>query len=138
MLAPEELLDRWLAEDVGDGDVTSEVDRTGPQVAGPSREQLEELVGGASRDPHGILGAHPDASELVVRALKPDAESVVVVAGELLQRRPVDRAARRVAEHRTGEPGVEHGTARLVRGGQADAVRGAGLAAHAGKPARAR
>ncbi len=57
-----------------DGDFTSEVQ------SGPSREVLEELVGGVSHDPHGILGAHPVGDELVVRALKPDARAVTVLA----------------------------------------------------------
>ncbi|MDQ1649346.1 MAG: 1,4-alpha-glucan branching enzyme, partial [Frankiaceae bacterium] len=62
-----------------EGEFTSEVEGTSH---GPSRNELEELVGGASSDPHGILGAHPDGSELIVRALKPDAESVVVLSGD--------------------------------------------------------
>jgi 1,4-alpha-glucan branching enzyme len=47
----------------------------------PTRADLELLVGGASPDPHGILGAHPDGDEMIVRALKPDAMSVTVLAG---------------------------------------------------------
>ncbi len=48
----------------------------------PSRETLDRLVGGAHPDPHSILGAHPQGDELVVRALKPDATAVTVLAGD--------------------------------------------------------
>jgi len=54
----------------------------GPPDDEPSTDQLEKLVGGASRDPHALLGAHPSGEELVIRALRPDAHAVAVVAGD--------------------------------------------------------
>ncbi len=54
----------------------------GPPGDEPSADQLEKLVGGASRDPHALLGAHPSGEELVIRALRPDAQAVAVVAGD--------------------------------------------------------
>ena len=53
---------------------------SGGSASGPSRDELERLVGGASPDPHSVLGAHPLGDELVVRALKPDARAVTVLA----------------------------------------------------------
>ncbi len=54
----------------------------GPPGDEPSADQLEKLVGGASRDPHALLGAHPSGEELVIRTLRPDAQAVAVVAGD--------------------------------------------------------
>jgi len=48
-----------------------------------SEEELQRLVGGAHANPHAILGAHPFQGQVTVRALRPLAESVVVVAGDL-------------------------------------------------------
>ncbi len=45
----------------------------------PSHEELERLVGGAHHDPHGLLGMHVQGDRLVIRALRPDAESVVAL-----------------------------------------------------------
>ena len=45
--------------------------------------ELEQLVGGAHHDPHGVLGAHPTGDgRTVVRTLRPDARSVDVVIGK--------------------------------------------------------
>ncbi len=52
-------------------------------VAGPPTEELERLAGGAHHDPHGLLGAHPVPGGVVVRALRPDAERVVVVVDDV-------------------------------------------------------
>ncbi|MEU9334516.1 1,4-alpha-glucan branching enzyme [Streptomyces sp. NPDC048290] len=43
----------------------------------------ERLLAGTHHDPHGVLGAHPTAEGIVVRALRPYARAVTVVAGEL-------------------------------------------------------
>ncbi|MGY1700649.1 1,4-alpha-glucan branching protein GlgB [Geodermatophilus sp. SYSU D00766] len=45
-----------------------------------SEEDLRAIVDGWSRDPHRVLGAHPSGDGWVVRALRPDASGVVVVA----------------------------------------------------------
>jgi 1,4-alpha-glucan branching enzyme len=44
-------------------------------------EELDRLLGGAHPDPHSILGAHPYAGAVTVRALRPEAESVTLVTG---------------------------------------------------------
>jgi 1,4-alpha-glucan branching enzyme len=41
-------------------------------------EELARIVAGEHRSPHGVLGAHPHAGGVTVRALKPLADSVVV------------------------------------------------------------
>ncbi|WGL51205.1 1,4-alpha-glucan branching protein GlgB [Nocardioides sp. BP30] len=41
-------------------------------------DELAMIVAGEHRSPHGVLGAHPHAGGITVRALKPLAESVVV------------------------------------------------------------
>ena len=60
---------------------------TRPQGAASSNrsaEQIQRLVAGESRDPHGLLGRHPDGSGAVVRAWRPEAETVnVIIGGEL-------------------------------------------------------
>ena len=43
----------------------------------PPAELLERLAGGGHHDPHSILGMHPVAGGVVVRALRPEAERVV-------------------------------------------------------------
>ena len=43
---------------------------------------LAALVDGTHSQPHQILGAHPDADGVTVRALRPDATEVEVVVGE--------------------------------------------------------
>ena len=42
-------------------------------------EVLSQVASGAHGDPHGVLGAHPHAGGVTVRALRPLADSVVVV-----------------------------------------------------------
>ncbi|MDP3711937.1 MAG: 1,4-alpha-glucan branching protein GlgB [Mycobacteriales bacterium] len=51
-------------------------------TGGVSHEELERVAGGAHHDPHGVLGAHPVPGGVVVRALRPQAESVAVLLGE--------------------------------------------------------
>src|SRR5437764_3592892 len=47
------------------------------------RAELERLLALNSSDPHAVLGAHPTARGVVVRALRPDAERVeTIVEGE--------------------------------------------------------
>ncbi|MCW2726166.1 MAG: glycogen branching enzyme [Frankiales bacterium] len=53
----------------------------GADPHGPSNDELEQLAGGAHHDPHGVLGMHPVAGGVVVRALRPGAEKVVAVIG---------------------------------------------------------
>ncbi|MDQ3849131.1 MAG: 1,4-alpha-glucan branching protein GlgB [Actinomycetota bacterium] len=43
-----------------------------------SRSDLDRLVAGEHRDPHAILGAHPDAGGVLVRAWRPAAQRLVV------------------------------------------------------------
>nr|WP_246212450.1 1,4-alpha-glucan branching enzyme [Streptomyces abyssomicinicus] len=45
-----------------------------------SPEDRERLLAGTHHDPHGVLGAHPVDGGLVIRALRPHARSVTVVA----------------------------------------------------------
>ncbi len=45
-------------------------------------QALAALVDGTHSQPHEILGAHPDASGVTVRVLRPDATAVDVVVGE--------------------------------------------------------
>ncbi len=52
-----------------------------PTAGGPTREELDRLAGGTHPDPHGLLGMHPVAGGVVVRALRPDAERVVAHVG---------------------------------------------------------
>ncbi|MEU6158719.1 1,4-alpha-glucan branching enzyme [Streptomyces sp. NPDC047130] len=64
----------------------------GPPAAAPPRpapavvpapcspEDRERLLSGTHHDPHAVLGAHPVDGGLVVRALRPHARSVTVVA----------------------------------------------------------
>ncbi len=40
------------------------------------KDQVDALVGGRVRDPHVLLGAHPNADSTVVRAWRPEAQSV--------------------------------------------------------------
>ena len=48
-----------------------------------SRVELERLLATNSPDPHALLGAHPTAGGVAVRAFRPDAERVeVIIDGE--------------------------------------------------------
>ena len=57
-------------------------------AAAPSRdpkpeEAIERLAAGQHRDPHAVLGAHPDgAGSVVIRALRPDATGASVVLAD--------------------------------------------------------
>ncbi|MGH3404882.1 MAG: 1,4-alpha-glucan branching protein GlgB, partial [Streptosporangiaceae bacterium] len=44
-----------------------------------SRETIDAIVAGVHHDPHAVLGAHPGAGGLTIRALRPLARSVAVV-----------------------------------------------------------
>src|SRR5436305_803611 len=46
------------------------------------RAELERLLSLTSNDPHAVLGAHPTARGVVVRALRPDAERVELIVEE--------------------------------------------------------
>jgi 1,4-alpha-glucan branching enzyme len=46
------------------------------------RPELERLLSLTSNDPHAVLGAHPTARGVVVRALRPDAERVELIVEE--------------------------------------------------------
>jgi 1,4-alpha-glucan branching enzyme len=51
-----------------------------PAVASVEGDALDQLVGGAHHDPHGLLGAHPTADgRTIIRALRPAASAVSVV-----------------------------------------------------------
>nr|MDQ3385224.1 1,4-alpha-glucan branching enzyme [Actinomycetota bacterium] len=46
-------------------------------------EAIERLAAGQHRDPHAVLGTHPDgAGSVVIRALRPDATGASVVLAE--------------------------------------------------------
>jgi 1,4-alpha-glucan branching enzyme len=45
-------------------------------VTSAPKDQVDALVGGRVRDPHVLLGAHPNADSTVVRAWRPEAQSV--------------------------------------------------------------
>ena len=44
-----------------------------------SRETIDAIVAGVHHDPHSVLGAHPGADGVTIRALRPLAQSVAVV-----------------------------------------------------------
>jgi 1,4-alpha-glucan branching enzyme len=46
---------------------------------GPGRGELERIAAGHHHDPHSVLGAHPGKDGVVIRALRPMADSVAVV-----------------------------------------------------------
>src|SRR6266516_3584988 len=55
----------------------------------PFQEEIERLVRGEHHEPHRLLGAHPEAGKVRVRAWRPDARQVSVVADgrrEVLER----------------------------------------------------
>jgi 1,4-alpha-glucan branching enzyme len=52
---------------------------TGSLTDPVSHEEIDRLVAGIHHDPHAVLGAHPAAGGVFVRALRPMAESVAVV-----------------------------------------------------------
>ncbi len=63
---------------MSDADLEAKTAETGPI---PDRVELDRLIGGAHHDPHAVLGAHPlENGRTVVRALRPYAEQVVLVA----------------------------------------------------------
>ena len=50
----------------------------------PRQADIDALVKGELRDPHSLLGAHPRNGETVVRAWRPDAQTVgVLIGGEV-------------------------------------------------------
>ncbi|WP_409179822.1 1,4-alpha-glucan branching protein GlgB [Amycolatopsis sp. VS8301801F10] len=59
--------------------------------AAPSPRDIDRLLAGEHHDPHAVLGVHTDGGDIVVRALRPGATSVSVVAGE--RRVPLERVA---------------------------------------------
>ena len=63
--------------------VPSAAEPTPTAPAGPSRpsvDELEKLIGGDTHDPHGLLGAHPQADgSTVIRTLRHQAKSVTVL-----------------------------------------------------------
>ncbi len=57
----------------------------GPTPAPPTvaTAELDRLVAGEHRNPHGVLGAHPaGADNTVIRTLRPEAESVTALVGD--------------------------------------------------------
>jgi 1,4-alpha-glucan branching enzyme len=55
----------------------------------PFNEEIERLVRGEHHEPHRLLGAHPEADQVLVRAWRPDARQVSVLvdgAREVLER----------------------------------------------------
>ena len=55
----------------------TEVNRGGIATA-----ELERLITLRHQDPHSILGAHPGAEGVTIRAFRPDAKQVSVIAGD--------------------------------------------------------
>ncbi|MDT7728289.1 MAG: 1,4-alpha-glucan branching enzyme [Actinomycetota bacterium] len=49
----------------------------------PSPQDIDRLLAGSHHDPHSVLGAHSAKEGVVVRALRPGASSVTVVAGKV-------------------------------------------------------
>ncbi|SMD20326.1 1,4-alpha-glucan branching protein GlgB [Kibdelosporangium aridum] len=56
-----------------------------PLDPAPPAEDVNRLLAGAHHDPHSVLGMHPHPAGAVVRALRPGASSVTVLAGDLKQ-----------------------------------------------------
>src|SRR6201989_1218618 len=54
-------------------------DAGGPGVARPSLGEIERIAAGQHYDPHSVLGAHPGAGGVIIRALRPLATSVTAV-----------------------------------------------------------
>ncbi len=53
------------------------------ESAGPSVVEMEKVIGGDTRDPHALLGAHPQPDgSTVVRTLRHHAQSVVLLTGD--------------------------------------------------------
>src|SRR6266496_3291021 len=55
----------------------------------PFQEEIERLVRGEHHEPHRLLGAHPEAGKVRVRAWRPDARQVSILANgqrEVLER----------------------------------------------------
>jgi 1,4-alpha-glucan branching enzyme len=44
-----------------------------------SHSEIDQIVAGAHHDPHSVLGAHPVSGGMIIRALRPVAESVTAV-----------------------------------------------------------
>ncbi|MGW7004392.1 1,4-alpha-glucan branching enzyme [Streptomyces sp. NPDC054933] len=68
-----------------DGGKPSTARRPTPPVASPATApidpvEVDRLLAGAHHDPHALLGAHPVAGGIAVRALRPYARAVAVVA----------------------------------------------------------
>ena len=56
-----------------------------PNPAPRTSDPVERLVNGELRDPHSLLGQHPDGSGTVIRAWRPEAETVNIVSnGEVV------------------------------------------------------
>jgi 1,4-alpha-glucan branching enzyme len=53
--------------------------KTAPGTDGVSPREIERVVAGQHHDPHSLLGAHPGPHGVIIRALRPLAESVTVV-----------------------------------------------------------
>jgi len=49
----------------------------------PDRQTVDRVLGGAHHDPHAVLGAHPHPDGTVVRVLRPHADEVEVVRGDV-------------------------------------------------------
>jgi 1,4-alpha-glucan branching enzyme len=62
-------------------------DLTTLPTAAPTVTEISRLVDGDYHDPHSLLGSHPAQNGTIVRALKPNADSVEVVFGSGLSYR---------------------------------------------------
>jgi len=66
-------------------DPPTRINRVNPLDPAPPAEDVRRLIAGEHHDPHSVLGMHPHPSGAVVRAYRPGATSVTVLAGDLKQ-----------------------------------------------------
>ncbi|CAN5758805.1 1,4-alpha-glucan branching protein GlgB [soil metagenome] len=85
---PDKFVPRGSAHDLGAPDPAG-LDLAGAELAGVDPADLEILVAGRHDHPHAVLGIHPWRTGSVVRAHRPDAEAITVVAGA--ERHPMSR-----------------------------------------------
>src|ERR1035441_380203 len=75
-------------------------------LADPVRhKQSDRIIGGAPHDPHAVLGAHLIADGVIIRALRPLAESVTAVLADG-RRFPMSHAYHGVFSAALPEPGI--------------------------------
>jgi 1,4-alpha-glucan branching enzyme len=78
---------------------------TGSLADPVSHEEIDRIIGGAHHDPHAVLGAHLIADGVIIRALRPLAESVTAVLADG-RRFPMSHAYHGVFSAALPEPGI--------------------------------